>query len=48
MDEGLNALFGLCQDDGELRIRDERHYRLVPHTEIRATDLASYRVGAEP
>lgn len=36
------ALFELIQSDGEIRITEERHYRLVPAGEISRDDLRKY------
>jgi DNA (cytosine-5)-methyltransferase 1 len=36
------ALFELCVVDGEVKIAEERHYRLAASAEIDANELASY------
>lgn len=36
------ALFELVQDGGEIRVAEERHYRLVPADQISRDDLAAY------
>jgi hypothetical protein len=41
------VMFALDEVDGEIRARDEKHYRLVPASEITADDLtAARRAGA--
>jgi hypothetical protein len=42
MTDDLIALFELGLDDGQVRILDERHYRLVPADAITEDDLRSY------
>lgn len=37
------ALFELTVDEDEVRVVDEKHYQLVPKTQITAEDLARYR-----
>ncbi len=37
------AMFELALDDGEVRIAQERHFRLVPSDEISSEDLKGYR-----
>ena len=34
----------ICLEDGEVRVVDERHYRLVPASDISGEDLAGYRL----
>jgi len=41
--EGVIALFEFDKDEGEFRIAEERHYRLVPHEELTEDDLRAYR-----
>lgn len=41
--DGLIALFELAVQDGELRVRREAHYQLVPAHEISSEELRSYR-----
>jgi len=41
------ALFELTVEDSELKIVDERHYKLVASSEITASDLASYSMRAK-
>lgn len=43
MPNDVIALFELTVEEDEVRVVDERHYRLVPSSEITADDLASYR-----
>lgn len=44
LDDNLIAIFELCVDeDSQVRIKAEKHYRLVDANEIQATDLANYR-----
>lgn len=42
MAEDLIAMFELTQEDGEVRVVDEKHYRLVPSDQISPTDLKAY------
>jgi hypothetical protein len=42
MAEDLIAMFELTQEDGEVRVVDEKHYRLVPSDQISPSDLRSY------
>lgn len=42
MDDDRIALFELTHDDGEVRVVDERHYRLSPAAEIGVADLSAY------
>lgn len=44
-DDGLIALFELALQDGELRIRREEHYQLVPSEQITPEDLQAYRLN---
>ncbi|MBU8545039.1 MULTISPECIES: hypothetical protein [Roseomonadaceae] len=39
----LIAMFELTLEDGMVKVAEERHYRLVPASEITPEDLASYR-----
>ena len=43
MDENLIALFEFEQDDGEIRIASEKHYRLVSPEELSAEELEGYQ-----
>lgn len=43
IEENLIALFELELEDDLIVVREERHYRLVPHSEISAADLRRYR-----
>ena len=45
MDEDLIALFELAVEDGQVKVVEERHYRLVPAGEIEVEDLMRYRNG---
>lgn len=47
MAETRIALFELAIEDGELKIVEERHYRLVPATEISPEDLNAYATRAK-
>jgi hypothetical protein len=40
----LIAMFELTLEDGMVKVAEERHYRLVPASEITPEDLASYRM----
>lgn len=42
MDEGVVALFELTLQDDEIRVVDERHYRLVPASELDANAIRNY------
>jgi hypothetical protein len=42
MEDGIIALFELALEEGEVKIVDERHYRLVPAQSITDDDLAKY------
>lgn len=44
MDGSLIAMFELAEQDGHIRVAQEKHYRLVPVDEIGADELAQYRV----
>ncbi|HRD64944.1 MAG TPA: endonuclease [Candidatus Competibacter sp.] len=48
MSETRIALFELAVEDAELKIVEERHYRLVPAAEISPDDLRSYGIRAKP
>jgi len=39
----LIAMFELTLEDGMVKVAEERHYRLVPASDITSEDLASYR-----
>ncbi len=43
MSDDLIAVFELTTQDNEIKVVDERHYRLVPADEIGSEDLSSYR-----
>jgi hypothetical protein len=43
MGADLIAMFELTLQDGMVKVAEERHYRLVPASEISKEDLASYR-----
>ena len=43
MADDLIALFELTIDDDEVRVVDERHYRLVPADQISPEELRTYR-----
>jgi hypothetical protein len=40
--EDLIAMFELTQEDGEVRVVEEKHYRLVPSDQISPPDLKAY------
>jgi hypothetical protein len=42
MSDGSISIFELTIGDGQVKIVEEKHYRLVPASEITATDLALY------
>lgn len=42
MDDNIIALFELTVEDDQVRVVEERHYRLVPSEKISAEDLKSY------
>lgn len=44
--EDLIALFELRQEDGTIKVVDEKHYRLVPSEEIDVGDLRNYATSA--
>jgi hypothetical protein len=44
MASDLIAMFELTLHDGVVKVVEERHYRLVPASEITSADLNSYRV----
>ena len=44
LDHDLIAIFELCLDeDSQVRIKDEKHYRLVDSNEIQAEELRHYQ-----
>ena len=44
MEEDLIALFELTLEDDEIKLVEEKHYRLVPSDQITSEDLKSYRL----
>ncbi len=42
IEDDLIALFELTVEDGQVRVVEERHYRLVPASHILSKDLESY------
>jgi hypothetical protein len=42
MSDGIIAMFELTMQDGQIRVVDEKHYRLVPSAQITAEELESY------
>lgn len=44
MADDIIALFELLIDAGDIKIRQERHYRLVPSDQISEEDLGSYKL----
>jgi hypothetical protein len=47
MDKDRIVLFELAVQDDEIKVVDERHYRLVPSTEISTDDLKQYALRAK-
>jgi len=43
MDDDLIAMFSFVEDDGEMKISGEKHYRLVPAEDIGEDDLQKYK-----
>lgn len=43
MDDGVVALFELAVQDDSVRVIEERHYRLVPASELEANAIRAYR-----
>lgn len=43
MDDGVISLFELTIQDGEIKVADERHYRLVPAKELDQDAIRDYR-----
>ena len=43
MDEGIVALFELVLQDDEVKVADERHYKLVPATDLNKDAIRAYR-----
>lgn len=43
MEDGVVALFELTLQDDEVRVVEERHYKLVPHSELDAEAIRDYR-----
>ena len=43
MDNAEIAMFELLEDNGEIKVVDEKHYQLVPSNEITTKDLMHYR-----
>ncbi|WP_069863189.1 endonuclease [Pseudomonas citronellolis] len=41
------AMFELAVQDGEVKILEEKHYKLVPALEIKSVDLALYKLRSE-
>lgn len=44
MDEGVIALFELVVTDGQVKVVEERHYRLVPASELDSRAVTDYRL----
>lgn len=42
------TLFEFEDSDDGVRVREERHYRLVPHEQLTAEELSRYRQTAAP
>lgn len=47
MDDEVIALFELEDTEDGIRVREERHYRLVPQNKLTAAELARYGQAAE-
>ena len=45
-DDDLIAMFEVAMDDGEIKVVQERHYRLVPASDVTQDDLLRYRNSA--
>lgn len=45
MEDDLIAIFELTLEEGNMKVLQERHYQLVPSSEINATDLERYRIS---
>jgi len=43
MSDGIIALFEFERDNGEITIRNERHYQLLPSESLTSEDIATYR-----
>lgn len=43
MNDNLIAMFELTLDEGEVRVVQEKHYKLVSANQISETDLQNYR-----
>ena len=43
IDNGVVALFELTLQDGDVKVVDERHYKLVPHSDLDASAIRNYR-----
>jgi hypothetical protein len=42
MADGVIAMFELTMQDGQIRVVDEKHYKLVPSAQITTEELQSY------
>ena len=42
MSDGIIAMFELTMQDGQIRVVDEKHYKLVPSAQITSEELESY------
>lgn len=47
MSDDRIAMFELTLQDGEVKVVEEKHYRLVPAGEIRSEDLQGYNLRAD-
>ena len=45
-EDDLIAMFKVVQDQGEIKVVQEKHYRLVPTTDVTSDDLLRYRNSA--
>lgn len=43
MEDGVVALFELTLQEDEIRVVEERHYKLVPHMDLNPLDIRAYR-----
>jgi len=43
MDDDIIALFEFVKSEGEISIKEEKHYRLVPNEDLSSSEIQSYR-----
>jgi hypothetical protein len=46
MDDDLIALFEFEEAEGEISIKEEKHYRLVPSKDLSAAEIKKYSQGS--